>query len=89
MYTECREGSLGNQPLPEGSGSKGIEALGQWGAPLSFHPSQTHPLMGVQRERSRGFRWILGQVSRGLGEGALLQSSVIPLALSSSCTLVR
>lgn len=63
MYTECREGSLGNQPLPEGSGSKGTEALGQRGgrgkglslSPLNSHPSQTNPLVGVwgQRERRR------------------------------------
>lgn len=99
MYTECREGNLGNQPLLEGSGSKGTEALGQWGAgegtspsPLGSHPSQTYPLMGdvgAAREEqrlpldpSRGQRG-------GLGKGAILQSSVIPLALSSSCTLVR
>lgn len=72
---ECGEGSLGNQLLQEGSGSKGTEALGQWGSgegtvspsPLSSHPSQTHPSWVVwgQRERSRGFRWILTEDSRG------------------------
>lgn len=74
MYTECREGNLGNQPLPEGSGSKGTEALGQWGAGEGTSPSPWAPtpvrhipsrVMWGQQERSRGFRWILVEDSRG------------------------
>lgn len=82
MYTECREGNLGNQPLPEGSGSKGTEALGQWGtgegtspSPLGSHPSQTYPLMGdvgAAREEQR----LPLDPSRGQrGEGGPWQSS--------------
>lgn len=70
MYTECREGSLGNQPLPEGSGSKGTEALGQRGGqgegavpfPTELPPqSDKSPrgCVGAEREEERGFRWIL------------------------------
>lgn len=81
MYTECREGSLGNQPLPEGSGSKGTEALGQWGAgegavpfPTELPPqSDKSPrgCVGAEREEKRGFRWILvkrtaGALARGM-----------------------
>lgn len=50
-----------------------------------------HGWCGGQRERSRDFRWILVEDSRGslAKELSFSQSSVIPLARSSSCTLVR
>lgn len=96
VHTE-QEGSLGNQPLPEGNGSKGPEALGQVGGrgrdchlPLwNLTPVSQIPSWVVQgqrkRERERGGQRLPQEPWQREG----LQSSVIPLALSSSCTLVR
>lgn len=71
------------------SGGQGKEhPLPLW-APIPVRHIPSWVMWG-QQERSRGFRWILVEDSvGGLGKGAILQSSVIPLALSSSCTLVR
>lgn len=96
-----REQSLGDQPLTEGSGSQGTEALGQWGTgegvapfPSELPPqSDRSPTCVVWGQGEGGEQRLpLGPRTggwQGLGIGAVLQSSVIPLALSSSCTRVR
>lgn len=94
----CTQGGGEQSLLPEGSGSHCTEALGLWGtgertAPpsLNFFPSQTGPLFvwqGGQRERGEASAGSYGE-RQGPGKGDVLQSSVIPLALSSSCTRVR
>lgn len=94
--------SASDQHLSEGSGSQCTEALGLWvdmgrDYPLPlWTPSLVRQVPysvmwgGRGREENRGFRWVLVEENgRGLGKGDVLQSSVIPLALSSSCTRVR
>lgn len=98
MYTRGGEQSLRNSLCQKGAATPALKhlAVGDRGLPppsLNSFPSQTDPLlcgMGGRGRENRGFCWVLVEDnSRGLGKGDVLQSSVIPLALSSSCTRVR
>lgn len=96
-----REAEPEDQPLSGGSGSHCTEALGLWGTEKGMAPSlfellpqsDRPPTVWYGGQKERGEQRLLlgpnGGERRGLGKGDVLQSSVIPLALSSSCTRVR